>query len=126
MENLKGKNVFIAGTSGDIGYRAAKLISNSGSNIYFACRNPEKLNQLALEFSLGADRIFVIDLTDEATVNTSIHQLTHNGVEMDMVINAAGIGIIKPIETFTAEDFIKTVSTNLFGAFYLVKAFCRE
>jgi NADP-dependent 3-hydroxy acid dehydrogenase YdfG len=41
---------------------------------------------------------------------------------IDILINATGIGIIKPLETLTSEEFERSLRTNLFGSFYLVKA----
>lgn len=42
---------------------------------------------------------------------------------IDILINAAGIGIIKPIELLTEADFMQSLNTNLLASFLLVKAF---
>ena len=39
------------------------------------------------------------------------------------MVNAAGIGIIKPLEQLTNEDFDISIDVNLKGTFYLLKAF---
>jgi short-subunit dehydrogenase len=41
---------------------------------------------------------------------------------MDILINAAGIGIIKSMDTLTTEDFIQTLQVNLIGSFWVTKA----
>jgi short-subunit dehydrogenase len=41
----------------------------------------------------------------------------------DILINASGIGIIKPVEQLSLSEFTATVNANLIGAFILVKAF---
>jgi NADP-dependent 3-hydroxy acid dehydrogenase YdfG len=41
----------------------------------------------------------------------------------DILVNAAGVGIIKSIDNLTLEDFNKSLQTNLVGAFLLVKTF---
>jgi short-subunit dehydrogenase len=41
----------------------------------------------------------------------------------DVLINAVGIGIIKPFEQLSFEEFDKSISVNLYGAFHLLKTF---
>ena len=122
MEILKGKNVLVVGATGGIGSRAAKLISGSGATVFLTGRNSSKLNDVAKETGIAADHVFTMDITDEVSVNTTIRDISDKGVEIDIVVNAAGIGIIKPMETLSSEDFLQTIQTNLMGSFYLVKA----
>ena len=122
MEILKGKNVLVVGATGGIGSRAAKLISGSGAIVFLTGRNSAKLNEVAKETGIAADHVFTMDITDEVSVNTTIRDISDKGVEIDIVVNAAGIGIIKPMETLSSEDFLQTIQTNLMGSFYLVKA----
>lgn len=122
METLKGKNVLIAGATGGIGSKTAKLIAGSGANVFITGRNAEKLVMVANECGIPNDRVFSMDLEDAASVNTAILILTDKGIELDIVINAAGIGIIKPMETLTTEDLLQTLHANLIGPFNLIKA----
>jgi NAD(P)-dependent dehydrogenase (short-subunit alcohol dehydrogenase family) len=41
----------------------------------------------------------------------------------DILINLAGIGIIKPMEQLSLDDFSRSIQTNLVGAFLFVKSF---
>jgi NAD(P)-dependent dehydrogenase (short-subunit alcohol dehydrogenase family) len=41
----------------------------------------------------------------------------------DIIINAAGIGIIKPVEQLSVEEFMMSLQTNLAGTFYIIKTF---
>ena len=63
-----------------------------------------------------------MDIANEASVNETIMAVTQACGTIDIVVNAAGIGIIKPMETLTTADFISTLNTNLVGTFHLVKA----
>jgi len=122
MESLKGKIVVIIGATGGIGMNTAKLLKGSGAIIYIVGRNAEKLSQVALEAGIDADRVFEMDITNENSVNSTIQQILDKTSTIDILINAAGIGIIKPIDVLSSEDFIKSLQTNLIGSFYLVKA----
>jgi NADP-dependent 3-hydroxy acid dehydrogenase YdfG len=39
------------------------------------------------------------------------------------MVNAAGTGIIKPVENLSPDDFMQSIQANLYGPFLLVKAF---
>ncbi len=122
MEILKGKYVLITGATGGIGSRTAKLIAGSGANILITGRNADKLNQVANECGIPDEHVFIMGLADAASVQTTIQSITEMGIELDIVVNAAGIGIIKPMDTLTTEDLLQTLNANLVGPFNLVKA----
>ncbi len=122
MESLKGKIVVIIGATGGIGMNTAKLLNGSGAIVYIVGRSAEKLSQVALEAGIDADRVFEMDITNENSVNSTIQKILDKTSTIDILINVAGIGIIKPIDVLSTEDFIKSLQTNLIGSFYLVKA----
>ena len=122
METLKGKNVLIAGATGGIGSKAAKLIAGSGAHVFITGRDIDTLKLVADECGIADDHVFAMDLIDTASVNATIQNLTDKGIELDIVVNAAGIGIIKPMDTLTTEDLVNTLNANLIGPFNLVKA----
>jgi NAD(P)-dependent dehydrogenase (short-subunit alcohol dehydrogenase family) len=64
-----------------------------------------------------------MDVSDEARVNQVAASLHAAGGAMDIVINASGLGIIKPLEQLSLQEFNQSLQTNLTGAFLLAKAF---
>lgn len=56
MESIKDKNVLIVGATGGIGRNTAKLLKQSGANLFLTARDANKLAVLALE--LGTDTPF--------------------------------------------------------------------
>lgn len=123
METLKGKRVVVAGATGDIGKGIARMLVQSGAQVVITGRNHDKLVQVAQAVGLGADRYQAADLS-KATDIDALHQKAVQALgEVDILVNAAGIGIIKPIEQLTEAEFMQTIQTNLLGAFLLVKAF---
>lgn len=123
METLKGKRVLITGASGSIGSSAAHLIANSGATVYITGRNEERLQVTAAKCQLPANRVFVSDITNENSVKEIANAILQDGGPIDILINAAGIGIIKPIETLSTEDFQKSIAINLMAPFYLIQSF---
>jgi NADP-dependent 3-hydroxy acid dehydrogenase YdfG len=123
MEKLNGKRVVVAGASGGIGSHLSKLLRQSGAEVFMTGRNAEKLAAAAANAGVSDDHCFVADVSIDAEM-----ALLGNRVEQvmgtpDILVNAAGVGIIKPIDNLTLEDFNKSLQTNLVGTFLLVKTF---
>lgn len=123
MEKLNGKKVLIVGATGGIGSQTARLLAGSGAELYLSGRKADELSALAHSLQVPAERIFITDLTDEASVNTMAEQITVQSGALDILINASGIGIIKPVEQLSLSEFTATINANLIGSFILVKAF---
>lgn len=123
METLKGKRVVLAGATGDIGKQIARMLVQSGAQVMITGRNQEKLAQVAQAIGLGIDRFHAADLSKAADIDALYQKAILALGEVDILVNAAGIGIIKPIEQLTEAEFMQTIQTNLLGAFLLVKAF---
>ena len=123
MEKLNGKKVLIVGATGGIGSQTAKLLAGSGAELYLSGRKADELTALANALNVPAERIFITDLTDEASVNAMAEQINVQSGAPDILINASGIGIIKPVEQLSLSEFIATINANLIGSFILVKAF---
>ena len=122
MESLKGKNVLITGATGSIGSAAAKLIAGSGTNVFLAGRNADKLKAVADAIKVPSDHIYELDITHAGSVQQMADEIHNLIPQVDILINAAGIGIIKPLETLSIEEFQLSLQTNLTGTFLLVKA----
>ncbi|MBW0176479.1 SDR family oxidoreductase [Sediminibacterium sp.] len=121
MESLKGKKVLLIGATGGIGASLAKLLHGSGANVYITGRNAEKLSVAGEQTGIPAGRQFQLDITHESSVYETVAAVQQDGA-IDILINAAGIGIIKTIDTLTTDDFLKTLQVNLIGSFWVTKA----
>ncbi len=123
METLKNKNILIAGAAGSIGSAAAKLLSASGANIFLAGRDGEKLQAVVADCHLPAENYFALDLTQPAAVQVLKEKYFELFSSIDILINAAGTGIIKPMDTLSETDFLRSLNNNLYAPFLLLKAF---
>lgn len=123
METVKGKNILIIGATGSIGSRTAKLLATAGANIFIAGRNTEKLAQLATELKISGDKIAVLDISKPEEVMALKEKFFSVYSTIDILINAAGTGIIKNIDLLSEAEFLRTLNYNLYGPFLLVKTF---
>ncbi len=123
MESVKGKHILVTGATGGIGAQAAKMLAASGAIVYISGRNAAKLNETGAQLQIPPDRILVADMADAASVQQMAAAIHSQVPALDIMVNAAGIGIIKPMDTLSLEDFQATLSSNLVGPFNLLKAF---
>jgi NADP-dependent 3-hydroxy acid dehydrogenase YdfG len=121
MESLKGKKVLLIGATGGIGQATAKLLLASQAQLFLTGRSGEKLNQLKDQFPDA--NFFPLDITNAAEVDALGKVFTQAMGVPDIIINAAGIGIIKPVEQLSVEEFMMSLQTNLAGTFYIIKTF---
>ena len=124
---LTGKTALIAGASGGIGGAVALALALAGAEVVVTGRNTDKLETLAaqIEFATGREvRSLPANLTDADAVAEMVTNAAGD-VGLDIVINAAGVGAIKSVETLTPSDLQTVLSTNLYGAILLSQAAVR-
>jgi short-subunit dehydrogenase len=123
MDKIKGKHVLLTGASGEIGRAVAGQLHASGAILYITGRNPERLMEVASSCSIPSDRTFPADLRSAAEVSLMAKQIHAQTPQLDIIIHAAGIGIIKPIEQLTEEDLRISMETNFYSFFHIMKEF---
>ncbi len=123
MEMLTNKNVLIVGATGGIGCESTRMIKGNQANIFITGRDKQKLQQVAQDNEIPEDQVFELDVTQSDQVE-KVAQAIHQKVErVDVLVNAAGIGILKPLEKLENQDFDRVIDINLKGTFYLLRAF---
>ncbi len=123
MEKLNGKRVLITGATGGIGSQVAKLLSAGGAELFLTGRRSDALSELADALRLPVTRTFAAELSDPDAVQSLAVKVSEQFESVDILIHAAGVGIIKPLDQLTMDDFKKTLDSNLVSTFLLVKAF---
>lgn len=123
MESLKGKNILIVGATGGIGSRVARQLAAGQANLFLAGRNKEKLTSVALSVNVPEENTFAFDVSVPDQVQALKEQFFKSFQQIDILVNVAGIGIIKPVEALTETDFLRSLNYNLYGPFLLIKAF---
>lgn len=123
METLKNKRILVAGATGGIGMAAARMLHQSGARVYLTGRRQEKLEELASGLGLGLDRVKAADFSDPSSIEALREAYFSVEEGIDVLVNAAGVGIIKPLEQLSLEDFMTSLHHNLVGPFLLLKQF---
>ena len=123
MEKLNHKNVLVAGATGGIGEATVRLLAQSGATIFLAGRNAAKLAEIAESLQIPSERVFRIDMCNADSIVSMGEQIHAQVPQVDILINATGIGIIKPLESLSLDEFRNSLQVNLEGSFMLVKTF---
>ncbi len=119
MESVFKKNVLIIGATGGIGRETAKLLKGSNANLFLTSTREEALRSLGTELGISPDQQFIMDITNP----DEVRQVAASIPSVDVIVNLAGIGIIKPIEKLEYEEFSRTIDINLKGTFNVLKSF---
>ena len=123
MESLKEKKILLTGATGGIGSAVAKLLSRSGAALFITGRNADKLHAVAADCGIPPAHVMAADITLPADVANLKEKCFSQFASPDILINAAGIGIIRNMETLSEDEFLKVIHHNLFAPFLLLKAF---
>jgi 3-oxoacyl-[acyl-carrier protein] reductase len=124
MENLEGKTAFITGASQGIGRACALSLAKMGARIALAARNESKLEAVAAEIAAGGGQAksFVMDVSDEASIQTTAKAAIAHFGSVDILVNNAGITRDTLLLRMKRADWDAVMTTNLTGVFLLTQA----
>ena len=124
---LCGKNCLITGATGGLGKEIAKEFAKNGCNLFLTGRNNDKLNSLKNELENSVNEIKIdfedADLSDDSEIQKLIEKVKNTFVNIDILVNCAGVFPVKLLSDSTVEDFENCFSVNVKAAFVLCKEF---
>jgi len=125
MSLLKGKIIFITGSSSGIGKACAEVFAKEKSNLILTARRIERVNALAkkLEKQYGIKtKCIKLDVRNYEQVEKTINSLESNWKKIDILINNAGLsrGLDK-IHEGKKEDWDEMIDTNIKGLAYVTR-----
>jgi NAD(P)-dependent dehydrogenase (short-subunit alcohol dehydrogenase family) len=122
---LKDKVAVVTGGTRGIGYSIAEALLAEGAKV-FICGRDQNLLKPALEKLRAAapDRVdgTVADVRRSEDCRKLVHGAADRFGGLDILVNNAGVGVFKPVDQLTVEEWDSTIATNLSGVFYC----CRE
>ena len=119
---LKGKNVFITGSTRGLGAAIARAFANEGANIVLNGRGEIDPNSIQEIQNLGVSCIGVSgDISDFDNAGKMIDEAVKGLGSVDILVNNAGITNDKLILRMTADDFEKCLKINLTGTFNMTQ-----
>jgi len=128
-QSIQGKNCLITGATGGLGKEIAKEFVKNGCNVFLTGQNNEKL--VSLKKELENNKVIKIDfecadLSNIDEIQKMIKKVKNSFLNIDILVNCAGIFPVKLLSDSTIEDFEKCFSVNVKAAFILCKEFSQE
>jgi NADP-dependent 3-hydroxy acid dehydrogenase YdfG len=108
----------VTGASRGIG-RAIAVRLASTHDIIAVARARKELTELATKIAMsgGQCTVIALDVTDSAAVATAL-----SGEHADVLVNNAGVGVLKPMLELTPEDWRRMVDVNFTALFHVTRA----
>lgn len=121
--DLTGRTALITGSARGLGYALALGLAEAGAKVVINARHVEQVAQAVEQLrAQGHDaRGLPFDVTDEAAVAAAFEALDAQGVEIDILINNAGIQHRAPMVELALADWQRVIDTNLTSAFIVGK-----
>ncbi|GKX57470.1 gluconate 5-dehydrogenase [Leminorella grimontii] len=117
--NLKGKTALITGSARGLGFAYAQGLASAGASIILSDIREDTLNEAVSQLrGQGYQaRGCVLDVSKEEQIVDAFNAFDRDGVQVDIVINNAGIQHRQPMVELALKDWQKVVDIHLTGSF---------
>ena len=125
MSEMKRAAVITGGAQG-IGRRAAELLAERGFRIAIIDLQEPKATVAAIEAHGSEVLWFAGDITQEELVDEFARKVLDRFDRVDVLVNNAGISLIRAAEETTAAEYRRVMEVNLVAPFLLAREFGRR
>ena len=118
---LQDKVAAVTGGTRGIGYSIAEALLAEGAKVFICGRDQNHLKPALEKLRAAApDRVdgTVADVRRYEDCRKLVHAAADRFGGLDILVNNAGVGIFKPVDQLTVEEWDTTIATNLSGVFY--------
>jgi gluconate 5-dehydrogenase len=125
--DLTGKNALVTGGTHGIGMALATGLAEAGATIIVNDVFPDKLESAKAEYAKNGIDIhtFVLDVTDEEAVESTIPVIEEEVGPIDVLVNNAGIIKRIPILEMNSQEFRQVLDVTLTGQFIMAKTIAK-
>ncbi|MFC1910416.1 SDR family NAD(P)-dependent oxidoreductase [Chloroflexota bacterium] len=128
MFDLTGKYALVVGGGGGIGHALALGLADCGVDVAVTSRKLENLEGTVKEIKAKGRKSLAIacDVVQEKSVVDMVKGVKAAFPRIDILVNAHGLAIRKPAETFPIEEWQQVMDINARGLFLCCQAVGRE
>lgn len=122
---MQDRVVVVVGATGGIGTALVSQLAAVGAKLVLVARDAVKLQELVnhVEDDYDAEAIAIpTDITQYAQVETMVQQAIAKFEQIDVLVNAAGAGIMKQFLRLEPQDIDQMLDLNLKGNLYTSQA----
>ena len=121
-----GKLALVTGASRGIGAATAEALGKAGAHVVLTARTASGLEAVeeAIHAAGGSATIAPLDLTDGDNIAKLAAAVAERWPSLDiLVLNAAMLGSLSPVEHLEAKELAKVFATNVFASQAMIAAF---
>jgi NAD(P)-dependent dehydrogenase (short-subunit alcohol dehydrogenase family) len=122
--DLTGKVALVVGGAGGIGHAQALGLADFGADVIVASRRLEHLEKVAEEIRTKGRRALAVtvDVVQEQSVADMVESILKKFPRIDILVNAHGLAIRKPADTFPIDEWQQVMDINTRGTFICCQA----
>ncbi|KIA90615.1 SDR family oxidoreductase [Kaistella jeonii] len=123
-----GKVAYITGGTKGIGFGIAKILSEQGIRVAISGRKKEDVDHAVSQLSSDPSKVLgiVSNVRNFQDEEKAVSEIKKHFGQLDYVIANAGLGVFKPVDELSVDDWNDMIETNLSGLFYTLKASVEE
>lgn len=121
---MENKVIYITGGTKGIGFGIAEILLKNGYFVAISGRRDEDVKREESQLSEISPNVLgiVSNVKNYNDEENAVKQIIDKFGKLDGVIANAGLGIFKPVDELSAEEWNDMIDTNLTGVFYTLKA----
>lgn len=119
--NLKGKTAVVVGATGGMGSVIVNKLSEEGVRCVLVARKKSHLKKLLGSLSGKGHVYYSVDLTKPKKIISLTKKISKRFKTIDILLNAAGIGIYKNLEDISLKEWKITYALNTVAPFLFAK-----
>lgn len=125
---IKDKVAYITGGTKGIGFGIAKVLLDNGVSVAFSGRKRDDVEKAEQKLKKYSENVLgiVSDVRSLESEEEAVKYAVEKFGKLDFVIANAGLGVFKPVDQLSAEEWNDMIETNLTGVFYTLKASVEE
>ena len=120
------KTALITGATGGLGHEFVKLFAKNGNDLVIVGRNPKKLDSLKADvesnYNVKVETV-AVDFSEETAAEQIYDQVNNKGIQVDYLVNNAGLGGQGSFVERTMEQDISMMRVNMLVPTKLMKLF---
>ena len=121
---MNGKVAYITGGTKGIGFGIAEVLLKNGIKVAVSGRKQEDAEEAAKILSSDDSQVLGIasDVKNAADEERAVAEIIKKFGRLDYVIANAGLGVFKPVDQLSLDEWNGMIETNLTGIFHTLKA----
>lgn len=123
-----GRTALITGGTSGLGHAIAEAFLQNGIDVAVCSRHPEAAPELA-ELAAAEGRRYLpvyCDVTDQQSVDQLLDTVGAELGPVELLVNSAGMNILKPAEDYDIETFDKVIDLNVKGTHLVCKGVAKR